>query len=676
MNNPFDDVNLANFGIEDIDHNSSIDAGGATEQSRLFTREDLIKHVAEQGLFDEKNKLTEKGRTYLLNDQGFLDAYPTPEAQDAWFAEYGYDSAQVPALENLDPGNDVDRDFNFDFGTLMKEPDQEITKTTDNVPPTDGVDKGETTPVHADGNALSEDTNPPVVPQEKELSLESFILQTANISVEDVSVPLNDDGSVPSAINTQMAVLAVNDPTRAKTWEDHYVAMELEPSPTLTDDTELSIDEAVIANTKTNGILASTGFDLTVASEDLSQGDAPTVEREIDALQEINKRITERADEATDILNTLIENNGVDRSTAEQLEKMKAGIITSQFSLEQFGSYPTLSGYTASLEATEKVLLGATLAGGAVLFGLLIKLVTYIRDKLKGATRLTEANREAVRKATEKLNAELIRIERDYGNELSSNDKFKAAYSNLAKQYNLRANLGSTSLLEVNDGIRTFVVHKNLKPRFNKVMELLVNGDTIQQLTRILIDSLQAITPAVESSVHDLLNKFSSPDEIDVEQYKLDFTFVGGLEKALQISSNGTDVERLTFFNDKYRQMLQPNSGAAIPTFNKLMEFKFDLNGAYSFDDKFDQTLRKMLGDLGKLHKQAEVLQDQKLAANRKECIELLKAQLTGLLRLTTSLIATRDSANSLLKGGSGATKTAIQEWKKLFGGTGITFTA
>lgn len=676
MNNPFDDVNLASFGIEDIDHNSSIEAGGSTEPSRFFTREDLIKYVADQGLFDEAGKLTEKGRTYLLNDQGFLDVYSTPEAQDAWFVEHGYDSAQVPAIENLDPGNDTDRDFHLDFDQLIQGGTDNSGKTTDNVPPTDIVDKGDTDPVHADGNALSDDTNVPVVPQEQEFSLESFILHSANISLEDVSVPLNDDGSVPSTINTQMAVLPVNDPTRAKTWEDHYVAMELEPAPTLTDDTEISIDEAIIANTKTNGILASTGFDLTVTSEDLSQGDVPAVEREINALQEINKRITAREDEAVNILNTLIENNGVDRSTAEKLEKMKTGIITSQFSLEQFGSYPTLSGYTASLEATDKVLHGAKHAGGAVLFGLLIKLVTYIRDKLKSATRLTESNRQAVRKATEKLNSELIRIERDYSGELASNDKFKVAYSDLAKQYNLRANLGTTSLLEVNDGIRTYVVHKNLKPRFNKVMELLVSRDSIQQLTRILIDSLQAIVPAIEGSVHDLLNKFSSPKVIDVKQYKLDFSFVGGLEKVLSISSNGTDVERLTFFNDKYRQLLQPAEGSKIPPFNKVMEFKFDLNGAYAFDDKFDQTLRKMLADLGKLHKQAEVLQDQKLAANRKECIEILKSQLNGLLRLTTNLIATRDCANTLLKSGSTATKTAIQEWQKLFSGTDITFSA
>lgn len=680
MNNPFDDVNLASFGIEDnhVDHNSSIDAGGGTEQSRLFTREELIKHVTEEGLFDEHGNITEKGRVYLLNDQGFLDAFPTAEAQDQWFTEHGFNgTAQVPSGENFDPGNDIDRDFNLDFSNLMQGGTDNSGKTSDNVISSDTEgDNDEAKPVHADGTPLDTDTTEQVVPQEQDVSLESFILQAANISVEDVSVPLNPDGSVPADINTQMAVIPLTDPTEPKTWEEHYADMDLEPASVTSDDATVSIDEALLANSSVNGILASTGFDLTVASEDLSQGDAPNVDREIEALQEINRRITDREDQATQIFNNLIENNGVDRETAEQLEKMKAGIITSQYSLEQFGRYPTLAGYQASLEASERVLMGAKLAGGAVLFGMLIKIVMYIRDKLKGATRVTEANREAVRKATEKLNAELIRIERDYADELAGNDKFKAAYSDMAKRYNLRANLGSTSLLEVNDGIRTFVVHKNLKPRFNKVMELLVKGDSIQQLTRILIDSLQAMAPAVEGAVHDLLNKFSSPDEIDVEQYKLDFSFVGGLEKALGISSNGTDVERLTFFNDKYRQMLQPNSGVATPTFNKLMEFKFDMNGAYQFDDKYDRTLTKMLGDLGKLNKQAEVLQDQKLAANRKECVEILKAQLQGLLRLTTSLIATRDSASTLLKGGSGATKTAVQEWQKLFQNTGITFSA
>lgn len=705
MTSPFDHVDLANFGLEDngnpIDQNVSIDGGGATTQTtRFYTRDDLIKTVAENGLTDEKGDLTDKGRTYLLNDQSFLDAFPTPEAQDTWFASFNQthpsvesflggpeyfdklmrdqgwrpESEKTPAVEDNTLTN-ADQ-WHLDFKNLLSNGDQNSGKSTDNAPDLGTTDKGEAEPVHKDANNVQEPSDPDkgeVVPQENALSLEAFM--NLQFSLEDPTVPLNGDGSVPSNINTQMAVMPVNDPTKPKTLEQLYTEMDLEPAPTVTDDSvNLSVDEAVVLNTQTNGILASTGFDLTTATEDLAMGEDPHVVSHINALQEINNKLRDREGEAVDILNSLIDKGGVDRETAEQLEKLKTGIVTTRYSLEAFGRFPTMLGYRESLEATDAIKFGAAAAGAAVIFGILIKIVMWIRDKLNASSKVTESNREAIRKVTQTLNSELIRIERDYADDLAKNEKFKANYANMAKKYNLRANFGSTSLLELNDGIRTAVVHNNLKGKYNKVMQMMIEGDKIQQLTRSLIDSIQAVVPAVEGNIHSLLNKFSGADELNVDEFKLDFKFIEPLEKTVGITSSGTETERVTYFNDKFKQLLEPNSGAATPTFNKLIEFKFDLNGAYAFDAKYQQSLASMLRELAKLQKQAEALTDKAAADNRLECIRIVKGQAMAVMQLTSNLIAVRESAGRLLKGGSGATKEAIATWTSLFSGTGITF--
>lgn len=664
----FDNVNLADFGLEDngtaIDQNVSIDGGGATAQTaKYFTRDELIAHVAENGIVDEQGNLTEKGRTYLLNDQGFLDAYPTPEEQEVYFDSFNKspdEKLPISSMEDFMLGPKYFDDLMRAQGWL---PDEE-------------KNKGEATPVHSDGNEPQEPTDKDtseVAPQENELSLEAFMLR--HISLEDPSVPLNHDGSVPSNLNTQMAVMPVNDPTKPKTLEELYGEMDLEPAPTVTDDTtQLSVDEAVIINTRTNGILASTGFDLTTAVEDLAAGENPNVMAEIDVLQAMNTKLRERENEATDIINNLIEKGGVDKEMASQLETLRTGIITTRYSLESFGTYPTLMGYKESLEAADAVKFGAIAAGSAVLFGMLIKLVMWIRDKLKTSNKFTEQNREAVRKVTQSLNSELIRIERDYSDDLSKNEKFKANYVALAKKYSLRATFGSTSLLEVNDGIRTFVVHKNLKPKFNDVMKLMIESDKIQQVARSLIDSINALLPAVEGNVHSLLNKFAGNDELNIDDFKVDFKFIEGVEKIIGITSTGTEVERLTYFNDKFKKLLEPNSGASTPTFNKLIEFKFDINGAFAFDDKCQKQLAGLLNDLAKLKKQAETITDKTLADNRNEIINLLKSHTQAVMRLVANVIAIRECAGILLKGTSGATKEAIAAWKGLFSNTGITF--
>lgn len=705
MTDLFKDVDLAAFGLEDdgstIDQNSSIEAGGGTNP-QYFTAEAMRKAVVEQGLIDDVGDLTQLGREYLLNDQGFLDNFPTPEMQDTFFNNFNkvdvsveeltigpgyFDSLmraqgwrpkseieaeqKAASVENIDPGSE----FNLDFGNLIVGGTDNSGKATDNAPATSSTDNGEATPLHGDANAPQQkndpDTGEVATPAP---SLEQYLHM--QIGLEDVSIN-TADGTVPSNINPQMAVLPVNDPTKPKTLEELYKDMDLEPAPSVTDDSvgsNLSVDEAVMLNSKTTGILASTGFDLTTATEDLSMGDTPAVLAEINALQEINNRIRERETDVVDIQNTIIENGGVDRQTVERIEKLKEGIITTKFSLESFGSYPTRFGYTESLEATDAIKFGALAAGGVVLFGTLVKLVMWIRDKFNQSKVVTEKNRDAVRKVTQSLSGELIRIERDYSDDLSKNEKFKLNYIEMAKRYSLRASFGSTSLLEVNDGIRTSVVHKNLRGHYNDIMKLMIESDKIQQMTRSLIDAIQATAPAIEGSLHDLTNKFSGQGDIDPDQYKIDFKFVEGLEKSIGISSSGTEPERLTYFNDKLKSMLQPNSGASIPTFNKLIEFKFDLDGAYQYDQKYQKTLKNMLNDLVKLRKQAEVLTDKATSDNRIECIEVIKRQITVILTLSSNLIGIRESARKLLTGGNGATKEAIAAWSKLFEGTGITF--
>lgn len=674
MNTLFDNVNLASFGLENdgtvIDQNVSIDGGGGTAQ--YFTRDELIKHVSDNGLINEDGTLSEQGRTYLLNDQSFLDSYTTPEMQDTFFASFGRTPENTPSIENVNADQ-----WHLDFKKILEGADQNSGKSSDNVPATPTTDKGEAEPVHNDANSSQEPSDPDkgeVAPTDPIPSLESYLAN--HISLEDPTVPLNGDGSVPSNINTQMAVMPVNDPTKPKTLEELYSDMDLEAAPSVTDDSEnsLSVDEAVTLNTQTNGILASTGFDLSTATEDLSNGDSPYVTAQIDALQELNNKLREREDQSQLIINKLIETGGVDRETAEQLEKLKKGIITTNYSLEAFGTYPTLMGYKESLEASDAIKFGAAAAGAAVVFGILIKIVMWIRDKIAGAKRVTEKNRDAVRKITERLNSELIRIERDYSNDLSQNDKFKQQYIDMAKSYKLRAQYGSTSLLEVNDGIRTFVVHKNLRPKFNPLMLMMIEGDKVQQVTRNLIDAIQSIVPAIETNVNKLSSEFSGNGKLNVDSYKLDFKFVGDLEKAVNITSNGTDIERVTYFNDKFRQLLQPANSAAMPTFNKLIEFKFDLNGAYAFDDKYSKSLKNMLTNIEKMHRQAQALTDKDQSDNRIQIIELLRSQLKTMMNLTSNLIATRESAGTLLKGTAGATKEAIKAWTDLFKGTGITF--
>ena len=106
------------------------------------------------------------------------------------------------------------------------------------------------------------------------------------LGLEDVSIEPSDDGFVPPDRNPQMALIPINDPTKPPSLDELRDKMNLSDVPSDSDElNNADVGEILASNTAISGLLASTGFDLTMATEQFS-GDADLLtDAEIDALE-------------------------------------------------------------------------------------------------------------------------------------------------------------------------------------------------------------------------------------------------------------------------------------------------------------------------------------------------------------------------------------------------------
>lgn len=497
------------------------------------------------------------------------------------------------------------------------------------------------------------------------------------LGLEDVSIEPSDDGFVPPDRNPQMALIPINDPTKPPSLDELRDKMNLSDVPSDSDElNNADVGEILASNTAISGLLASTGFDLTMATEQFS-GDADLLtDAEIDALEKLNIAIRDRQDELEEVRTVLIEQKGLDSDTAKRIESFDKGLISSRVSLETISRFPSKHGYTEALESVEHAIVIAKAAGAVAIFALLVKIILHIKKVLTARGSVSEKDRAAVRTLQQKLVVELGRIDKDYSGELKTNDKLAEKFDALMKKHKLPVRLGQKPFLQINEGVMSSYIRANLENKYNSMIDKMITGDSAQRMTRTLIDGINSAMPLVNSRFVELENKFKTNDTLDPASFKVDLPFVLQLEKIAGITSNSDVIaEKVIYLKDGINKLL--NSGqntAAIPTYQKLIEFKYDIDSAYEFNDKYDKELRKLLNSTDKLRKESGSLTDAAMAKNREECASVLKTSVQSLLSLTIMLVQIRDCANTIVKTLRSASVKSTDDWTKLFAGTGITF--
>src|SRR5699024_6216924 len=146
---------------------------------------------------------------------------------------------------------------------------------------------------------------------------------------------------VPSSINTQMAMVPINDPTVAPTLGQLHDRMNLDAPPSDTiENGNADVAEVLAANTAISGLLASTGFDLSMATESFNGEPLTQTEAEIDVLEKINQSIRDRQEDLVNIRQEIVAQGGLDSVTAGRIEAIEKGILSSRVSLESVSRYP------------------------------------------------------------------------------------------------------------------------------------------------------------------------------------------------------------------------------------------------------------------------------------------------------------------------------------------------
>lgn len=474
-----------------------------------------------------------------------------------------------------------------------------------------------------------------------------------------------------SDFNPQMAVIPLKDPAIAKTSDD------------IKDENGVFIENEIKQNDDIQPFDETNAFNLINNIRSISQEsllpiniedgvtyadivhDEQYVDTYTDALHDAQKRIS-------DIREQIEEVGGIDKATVIALEHIQPGIITKRISLESFTSYPTKTNLMVSLEATDNWVTGAKVLGGAVLFGLIVKMLLWIRDKLGNKIEVSDKEISAAKEKKDTIVKDINDIASEHIDVIRTNPtivkNINARCSALLKtDYKVKLD----NIAEANNVFLQQYTHQQFN-KYNKLNAMLVANKNVnagmQHVSKFMLDKLKEL----EVKFNNYENAFRSTNIMDPAQYSTSWSEADGILKELGFEGKPADVSKLGEYMRNSVTTLSKTQ-APIPTYQTLSANSYSPDHSQGLED-VKRTIEGLLKKVTKLSEDHTTFPDKGIGDNRQQIGMLLKNEVSNLMGVALSAMAIRNAGNAMSKKLINVVKLTDDSWKAIFKGTPIKY--
>lgn len=474
-----------------------------------------------------------------------------------------------------------------------------------------------------------------------------------------------------SDFNPQMAVIPLKDPAIAKTSDDIkdqngvFIENEIQQN----DDIQ-PFDETNAFNLINNIRSISQESLLPINIEDgVTYADIVHDERYVDtytdALHDAQKRIS-------DIRGQIEEVGGIDKATVLALEHIQPGIITNRVSLESFTSYPTKTNLMVSLEATDNWVTGAKVLGGAVLFGLIVKMLLWIRDKLGNKIEVSDKEISAAKEKKDTIVKDINDIASEHIDVIRTNPtivkNINARCSALLKtDYKVKLD----NIAEANNVFLQQYTHQQFN-KYNKLNAMIVTNKNVnagmQHVSKFMLDKLKEL----EVKFNNYENAFRSTNIMDPAQYSTSWSEADKILKELGFEGKPADASKLGEYMRNSVTTLS-KTHAPIPTYQTLSANSYSPDHTQGLED-VKRTIEGLLKKVTKLSEDHTTFPDKGIGSNRQQIGMLLKNEVSNLMGVALSAMAIRNAGNSMSKKLINVVKLTDDSWKAIFKGSPIKY--
>ena len=472
--------------------------------------------------------------------------------------------------------------------------------------------------------------------------------------------------------NPQMAVIPLKDPTITKTSDDikDQFGVHLENDIDQVDDV-VPFDEQNAYNVINNIRSISQESLLPIHAEDgVTYADIVQDEKYVNtysaALSDAEERIS-------DIKSQIEETGGIDKTMVLALENIQPGIITRSLSLESFTAYPTKTNLVASLEAADGWVVGAKVLGGAVIFGLIVKMLLWIRDKLNGKVAISDKEISAAKERKDyilkdindiatkdidviRTNPTIVKKINERCRALLKSDRYEVKLNNIA---------------EANNVFLQQYTHAEFK-NFSKLHGLIVTNKNINGGMASMAKFLNTKLRELEVKFTNYEGAFRSTNMMDPAQYNTDWSEAGDILKQLGFDYKPKNEQKLgDYLRGEVSAMSKTHE--AIPTYQTLAANSYSPDNANGLDE-VKKGIETLLKKVTKLSQDHTTFPDKEIGNNRQQIGTILQSEVNNLLGVAISAISMRNTGNAVSKKLVNVVNKTHAAWVDIFKGTPIKY--
>ena len=503
-----------------------------------------------------------------------------------------------------------------------------------------GYSKGTNTPSTEDHKPV---VDPTIVTRANALA--SFFASVES-SVAHVETGTNPE-ITSSGFNPQMAVVPLDDPSITKTSDNirDQFGVLLDDDINQNDDVTPFDPENAIGLINTIRTISSESL-LPIHHEDgVTYADIVHDKNYVDsytaALSDAELKLIE-------IRNNIEEVGGIDKSMAIALEHIQPGILTNRVSLESFTTYPTKTNLMVSLEATEHWVTGAKVLGGAVVFGLIVKMLLWIRDKLSGSVEISNKEISAAKSKKESIITDINNIAREHIDTIRTSPT-------IVKNINAKCTelLGSNysvkleNIAEANNVFLQQYTHQQFK-NYSKLHSTIIANKNINggmaSISKFLLDKLKEL----EIKFTNYESAYRSTNLMDPAQYQTDWKEAGDIIKQLGFENKPQDPNKIGDYMSSTITTLS-KSRVAIPSYETLNANSYSPDDTTGLDD-VKKSIDALLKRVTKLSKDHTTFPDKAIGNNRQQIGVILKNEVNNLMGVSVGAIAIRNMGNGICK--------------------------
>lgn len=493
-------------------------------------------------------------------------------------------------------------------------------------------------------------------------------------SVES-SVATVETGSNPeitsSGFNPQMAVVPLDDPSITKTSDNirDQFGVLLDDDVNQNDDVTPFDPENAIGLINTIRTISSESL-LPIHHEDgVTYADIVHDKNYVDSY---TTALSDAEFKLIEMRNNIEEVGGIDKAMAIALEHIQPGILTNRISLESFTTYPTKTNLLVSLEATDHWVAGAKLLGGAVVFGLIVKMLLWVRDKLSGSVSISNKEISAAKSKKESIINDINNIAREHVDVIRTSPTIvKNINAKCVELLGTNYSVKVENIAEANVVFLQQYTHQQFK-NYSKLHTIITSNKNINagmsSISAFLLDKLKEL----EVKFTNYESAYRSTNLMDPAQYQTDWKEAGDILKQLGFENKPKDPNKIGDYMSHNINTLTKQR-MAVPTYEVLSANSYSPDDTMGLED-VKKSIDNLLKRVTKLSKDHTTFPDKAIGNNRQQIGTILKDEVNNLMGVSIGAIAIRNMGNGICRKLVNVVGNTNKAWVGVFKGSPIKY--